>query len=410
LFIPDVTIPIDILFHVDATSGPILTVIIPAHVPVLAAAITISTEHAPSPKSPKSPITPKTPKTPKSPKTPKTPRGIIETIAGTGISGYSGDGGQAVGAQVAFPNDVFVDETGRVFVADTGNEVIRMVDTDGIITTIAGIGGDNGFSGDNGLAVSARLNLPQGVSVDQIGRVFIADRNNQRIRRITYGIITTIAGVGITGFAGDGGPAVDARLRAPIGVFVDKTGRIFIADTNNHVIRMIDTNGIITTIAGIGGDSGFSGDDGPASSAKLDKPQGVFVDFTGKVFIADTGNNVVRMVNTNGIITRIAGTGSAGYTGDNGPALSAQLDGPTGLSVDQTGRVLIADTDNHVIRMVSIDGKISTVAGTGSRGFNGDGIPATSAQLSIPKGVSVDNNGGVFIADTGNHRIRMFPL
>jgi streptogramin lyase len=294
------------------------------------------------------------------------------------------------------PNGVFVDETGRVFIADTNNQVIRMVNTDGIITSIAGIPGSSGYSGDNGPALSAELNFPRGVAVDQVGTVFIADRSNQRIRKVTYGNISTMAGIGSAGYTGDGGLAVNARLNVPFGVFVDQTGRVFIADTNNFVERMVNTDGIITTIAG----SNFS------------SPHGVFVDPTGRLFIADSGANNIRMVDTNGLSTRIAGKSdtSAGYTGDGGPAVLAQLNSPYGVSVDQTGRVFIADRLNNAIRMINTDGIITTVAGTGSPGYTGDGGPASSAQLNNPRGVSVDKTGRVFIADKENNVIRVFQI
>jgi sugar lactone lactonase YvrE len=307
------------------------------------------------------------------------------------------------------PSGVFVDETGRVFIADTFNNRIRMVDMNGDISTVAGTD-SRGYSGDGGPATSAQLNNPFGVFVDETGRVFIADLSNHRIRMVDMnGIITTIAGTDSSGYSGDGGPATSAKLNLPLGVFVDQTGRVFIADLFNHRIRMVDMNGDISTVAGTES-SGYSGDGGPATSAKLNRPFGVFVDETGRVFIADRNNHRIRMVDMNGIISTVAGTDSGGDSGDGGPATSAELNFPLGVFVDQTGRVFIADTSNHRIRMVDMNGDISTVAGTGSRGYSGDGGPATSAELNNPYGVFVDQTRRVFVADRNNHRIRMFQV
>jgi sugar lactone lactonase YvrE len=259
----------------------------------------------------------------------------------------------------------------------------------------------------------AQLNIGGGVegdiAVDSAGNLYIADPNNYRIRKVaTNGTITTFAGNGSSGSSGDGGAATNAQLFRPDGVAVDySTGNVYIADASYHIIRRVGTDGIITTFAGKSS-RGYSGDDGAATSAQLNTPRGIAVDSTGNVYIADTINNRIRKVAaTTGIITTFAGNGSAGYSGDDGAATSAQLRSPRGVAVDSTGNVYIADTDNHRIRRVATNGKITTFAGNGSAGFSGgDGSNATSAQLNFPRGVAVDSRGDVYIADTNNHRIR----
>jgi sugar lactone lactonase YvrE len=290
--------------------------------------------------------------------------GIITTVAGTGtISGFSGDGAQASNAQLHRPFGVYVDQSGRIYISDDKNHVIRMVDTTGIITTVAGTGTVSGFSGDGGQASNAKLNRPRGVSCDQSGRIYISDSSNHVIRMIdTTGIITTVAGTGtVSGYSGDGGQASSAQLFTPTGVYVDQSDRIYIADTYNHAVRMVDTTGIITTVAGNGTVSGFSGDGGQASSAKLYHPYGVYVDQSGRIYIADTYNHAVRMVDTTGIITTVAGTGTGstnrfggfgfGFSGDGGQASSAKLHFPNGVYGDQSNRIYIGDTANDAIRM-----------------------------------------------------------
>jgi sugar lactone lactonase YvrE len=248
------------------------------------------------------------------------------------------------------------------------------------------------------------------IAVDSAGNLYIADPNNYRIRKVaTNGTITTFAGNGSSGSSGDGGAATNAQLFRPDGVAVDySTGNVYIADASYHIIRRVAaTTGIITTFAGKSS-RGYSGDEGAATSAQLNTPRGIAVDSTGNVYIADTINNRIRKVAaTTGIITTFAGNGSAGYSGDDDAATSAQLRSPRGVAVDSKGNVYIADTDNHRIRRVATNGKITTFAGNGSAGFSGgDGSNATSAQLNFPRGVAVDSRGDVYIADTNNHRIR----
>lgn len=329
----------------------------------------------------------------------------INTIAGNGSSGFSGDGAAATSAALASPAAVVVDGSGNLYIADQANNRIRKVDGSGNISTFAG-NGETDFSGDGGPATSAALNSPFGVAVDGSGNFYIADQNNQRIRKITTGgTISTVAGNGSYGFGGDNGAATAASLARPSGVAVDGSGNLYIADYFNHRIRKVTTGGIITTVAG-NGTAGFGGDNGTATSANLNEPSGIAVDASGNLYIADEGNHRIRKVTTGGIITTVAGNGTAGFGGDNGAATSANLANPKGVAVDGQGTLYIADYGNQRIRKVTTGGTISTVAGTGSAGFGGDGGPAASASLNNPTGVAVDAYGYVFIADQNNQRIR----
>ncbi|GAB3625896.1 Serine/threonine-protein kinase PknD [Pandoraea terrae] len=330
--------------------------------------------------------------------------GTITTMAGNG-PGFSGDGGAATSAQLAFPFGVAVDAAGNVYIGDTSNFRIRKVDTSGTITTIAG-NGTLGFSGDGGAATSAQLAFPQGVAVDAAGNVYIADSDNGRIRKVdASGTITTIAGNGTFGFSGDGGAATSAQLADPFAVGVDAAGNVYIADLDNQRIRKVDTSGTITTMAG-NGTYGFSGDGGAATSAQLFSPIGVAVDAAGNVYIADQSNQRIRKVDTSGTITTMAGNGTPTFGGDGGPATSAQLLNPSGIGEDSAGNVYIADTGNERVRRVDASGSITTAAGTGVAGFSGDGGSAASAQLNNPSAIAANAAGDVFVADTANNRIR----
>jgi len=284
---------------------------------------------------------------------------LITTVAGGGNS--FGDGGTATEAQLRYPSGVAVDSSGNLYIADTGNHRIRKVDTDGVITTVAGTG-SSGYSGDGGAATEAQLSSPSGVAVDSSGNLYIADSGNNRIRQVdTNGVITTVAG---GGFDGDGGAATSARLSYPSGVAVDSSGNLYIADKGKHRIRKVDTNGVISTVAG-DGTTGYSGDFGAAAEAQLDNPSGVAVDSSGNLYIVDTRNNSIRKVDTNGVISTVAGDGTYGYSGDGGAATDAQLYNPSAVAVDSSGNLYIADTNNGRIRKVDTNGVISTVAGGG---------------------------------------------
>ena len=329
----------------------------------------------------------------------KVSNGVISTAAGNGTQGFSGDNGPATSAQLNSPNGVAVDSAANLYIADTGNYRVRKV-SNGAITTVAGGGSP---LGDNGPATGGWLGLPSGVAVDSAGNLYITDLDNNRVRKVSNGVITTVAGNGTYGFSGDNGPATSAQLYGPEGVAVDNAGNLYIADTYNERIRKV-SNGVITTVAGNGVCCGFSGDNGLATRAQLNGPWGAAVDSAGNLYIADYSNNRIRKV-VNGVITTVAGDGTCCFSGDNGPATSAQLYDPEGAAVDSAGNLYIADSLNYRIRKV-VNGVITTVAGNGTPGFGGDNGPATSARLNQPHGVAVDSAGNLYIADTGNNRIR----
>ena len=278
--------------------------------------------------------------------------------------GFSGDGGPAVEAQLRFPGGAALDGSGSLYIVDTWNHRIRKVDSAGIVTTIAGSGttgeGGGGFGGDGGPAVEARLSHPQSVALDGSGNLYIADTWNHRIRKVdSAGIVTTIAGSGTEGYGGDGGPAVRARLSHPQGVALDGSGNLYIADAWNHRIRKVDSAGIVTTIAGGGTPGGgrgrFGRDSGLAVRARLKYPQGMALDAAGNLYFADIGNHRIRKVDASGIMRTIAGTGGAygGFGGDGGPALQAMLFSPRGMAADKAGNLYIADIGNHRIRRLT---------------------------------------------------------
>jgi sugar lactone lactonase YvrE len=334
--------------------------------------------------------------------------GLITTVAGNGISGSSGDGGAATNAKLQNPGGVVVDALGDLFISDTASCRIRRVGTNGIINTMAG-NGNPGYSGDGGAATNALLFYPLGVAVDATGNLFIADNLNSRIREVGInGIITTVAGEGSFGnfgYSGDGGAATNAELNEPSGVVLDLTGNLFIADTGNCRIRKVATNGIITTVAG-NGSPGYLGDGETATNAELNSPSGVIVDASGNLFIADTYNNVIREVGTNGIIATVAGNGTQSYSGDGGPATNASLNYPTGVAVDAAGNLFVADFNNNRIREIGTNGIITTVAGNGAGSYSGDGGAATNASLNQPLDVATDAVDDLYIADKLNNRIR----
>ncbi len=328
--------------------------------------------------------------------------GVISTIAGTGERGFGGDGGPAVQAQFNWPRGLTMDGAGNLFIADSSNNRIRKVDSSGVISTIAG----PGESGDGGPAVDALLRFPRDVALDDLGNLYIAEEHDHRIRKVdSMGTISTVAGTGERGFGGDGGPATEAQLDFPSGMATDAAGNLYFTESRAARIRKVNSMGTISTVAGTG-ERGFGGDGGPATEAQLDFPSGMATDAAGNLYIADQVNNRIRKVDSLGVISTIAGTGERGFGGDGGPAVQAQFNWPRGLTMDGAGNLFIADQGNHRIRMVDFAGTISTIAGTGEQGFDGDGGPATEAQLNSPPGVAVDSEGNLYIADLVNHRIR----
>jgi uncharacterized protein (TIGR03437 family) len=331
--------------------------------------------------------------------------GNINTVAGNLTIGYSGDGGAATSAGLDEPFSVALDSSGNLYIDSRGDGRIRKVDSKGNISTVVG-NGTLGFGGDNGAATSAQLFLPMGVAVDSSGNIYIADTQNNRVRKVASGSnISTIAGNGGISYSGDSGPAIKAQLNAPQGIAVDSSGNYYIADTANNVVRKVAANGTISTFAG-NGSAGSGGDGSAATSAQLNYPQGVAADAAGNVYIADTANSRVRKVSSTGTISTVAGNGTPGYSGDGAVGSSAEVNFPVGLAVDGSGNLYIADTNNSAIRKVTTSGIISTVAGTSFQGYSGDQGPATAAQLNDPQGVAVDGAGNIYIADTGNNRVR----
>ncbi|MEK7408729.1 MAG: hypothetical protein AAB225_26995 [Acidobacteriota bacterium] len=326
-------------------------------------------------------------------------QGIITTIAGTGVGTTSGgDGGSALNARLSAAA-VTVDTAGNIYLVDQNARIRKVTASTGIITSMAGTG-NSGYSGDGGLALSAELWPGDGIAVDQAGNVYFSDPTTSRIRKITVadGRISTVAGNGNLGFSGDGGQATQAMIDTPKGLAIDQNGNLYIADQFNNRIRKVSAAGIITTIVGLPNNNTFSGDGGLAVNASLNTPMGVAVDSAGNVYISDTGNVRVRKIDTAGIITTIAGNGTRGFSGDGGQALNAAMDHPNGTAVDERGNVYFKGSDARV-RKVDAAGIISTAAGTGSIVFSGDGGNSVNAGLGHgPDGIATDSSGNLYIA------------
>jgi carboxypeptidase family protein/NHL repeat-containing protein len=348
--------------------------------------------------------------------------GTIVTVAGNGLAGDGGDGGPATAARLPNPEGVALDKAGNLYIGDEVANRIRKVEAGSQrINPVAGgtsfdvirglVNQSTGdFGGDGGPATAARLNLPKWVAVDAAGNLYIADLRNQRVRKVdASGVITTVAGSGPTGrgkggFAGDGGPATAALLNSPQGIALDAMGNLYIADNGNQRIRKVGLDGIITTVAG-GGTQPLT--DGAAATAiALSSAWGLAVDSAGSLFIADFGLNRILKMRPDGKLSFYAGNGTAGFSGDGGPATAAQLNDARQIAVDSAGNLFIADRGNQRIRKVSPDGTITTVAGTGKAGFSGDGGPALAAGLNGPYGVAIDAAGNLFFSDQGNGRVR----
>jgi sugar lactone lactonase YvrE len=379
---------------------------------------------------------------------------VITTVAGDYSPGYAGDGNQANDAELAYPSDIALDRSGDLYIADEQNSVVRKVSADGVISTVAGTGAPN-YSGDQSAAIRAQLNFPSGIAVDLVGNLYIADSGNSRLREVSAsGTITTVAGnggdtgpedlsldnprgvgidnrgdiwvtdggsntvrefsisgavavlgSGVYGYAGDGSTAVTAEFSNPVGITADFSGNVYVVDSYNSRVRKIAPGGIITTVAG-NGISGYSGDGLQATNAELNFPLGIALDSAGDLYIADTNNSCIRKVSATGVITTIAGDGTAGYVGDYGPGRAAELNYPNGVAVDSAGNVYVADSANNVIRQLSVGGIITTIGGNGVSGYSGDGGSPTSAELNFPTAVAVDVLGNLYIADSGNFAIR----
>ncbi len=344
----------------------------------------------------------------------------INTIAGNGSYGYTGDGGPATNAEFFAPAGVAGDQFGNVYVADFLNNVIRKIDVYGTITTAFGTGFGAGlaygaYSGDGGQASAAELYTPTDIVFDPAGNCYISDYGNMVVRKIdmTTGIITTVAGSNYSGFSGDGGPATNAEIYFAWAIAVDGSGNLYIADSHNNVVRKVNSAGYISTVAGnysLG--AGYTGDGGQATAAQIDEPTGLVTDAAGNLYIAEHLNHIVRKVDPSGIISTFAGNGYGagtsygGYSGDGGAATNAEFDEPMGLTIDAIGNIYVADMNNSVVRKIDGSGIITTVAGNGTLGFTGDGGPATAAELVGPSDVSSDACGNLLIADYANMRVR----
>jgi DNA-binding beta-propeller fold protein YncE len=334
----------------------------------------------------------------------------ISTFAGTGTKGFSGDGGLAAAAQLADPNGIARGPDGALYICDTMNHRIRKVTRDGIITTVAG-NGEKGFSGDGGPARAAKLNEPYEVRFDRAGNVYWVERLNHLIRKLEVktGVISTLAGNGTSGFSGDGGLATKAQLNEPHSLSFDRNGDLYIADVRNHRVRKVDMkSGIITTLVGNGKREPTPDGAKLSIETPVAGPRALDFGIDGTLWLAlREGNAVYRLDLARGSIHHVAGTGTKGFSGDGGPATSAALNGPKGIAVGPKGDVFVVDTENHAIRVINPrTGTISLVAGNGTRGDGPEG-DAMKCAMNRPHGVFVDSDGAVLIGDTETHRVRI---
>ncbi len=338
--------------------------------------------------------------------------GIITTVAGVGEQGYGGDGGPATSAHLSEPFMCAFDVKGNLYIAEATNHCIRRVDQDsGVISTVAGTG-EQGYSGDGGPATGATFNQPYSLQVDDNGDIYVVDRLNFVIRKVdaATGIVTTVAGTGEAGYGGDGGPGTQAQFREPNDCFLDGNGGLLIADIQDQRIRRLDLDsGIITTFAG-NGVKERTGDGLPAVEASILGARAVCTDSAGNTYIAEREGNGIRMVDRNGIMHTLAGTGEFGYDGDGGPALAATWGAPKAIRCDQAGNLLVVDTENHAIRRVDAGTRLVTTIAGGRRSGEGDGGSATLAGLDRPHGLDQDATGNIYIADSNNHRVRVVGI
>ncbi|MBK35014.1 MAG: hypothetical protein CME26_05720 [Gemmatimonadetes bacterium] len=334
----------------------------------------------------------------------------IETVAGTGNAGFNGDGGPATEADLQLPRAVAIDSTGTIYVADSGNNRLRVVDPTGTITLFAGTGsgGGAGSDGTDGPALDAPIANPLGLALLPDGSVLVSEFGNQKVRRIESEgsrIIRNFAGRGVAAFGGDGGPATLANLQSPAGITIDTVGNVYIAEQFNFRVRRVDTDGLINTIAGSFG-VGFSGDGFPATAASLDQPTGVAIDTAGAVYVADQANHRIRRIGPDGIIATFAGTGENGFSGDGGPAIFAQLSNPRDVIIDRGNRLYVSDSGNDRVRVIDLATRvIQSVAGSGSTGNSGSQGIALTFGLNDPRGLAVAPDSTILIADAGNNRI-----
>jgi sugar lactone lactonase YvrE len=333
------------------------------------------------------------------------PKFIITTVAGTGEDGPIGDGGQALEAFIQRPTAVAISNKGNLYIANEKNFRVRMVNPEGIISTVMGTGNSDMQSQDR-LAVETNIENAYGVATDKDDNLYVMSRGHSKIFKVgDDGIAQRIVGTGEMGFGGDGGPAIDAKISYANHLVVDPKGNMFIADTGNNRIRKVSLDGIITTIAG-SGEMGFGGDGGPAVEAEFAYPVAIAIDGQGNLYIADFNNHRIRKISTDGIITSVAGTGESEYNGDGIPALESQIGEPCGVVVDRSGYIYIGDQLNNRVRVITPSGMMYTVAGTGVRGYTGDGGPAEKAQTSNPDIIALDNQGNLYIPDHSNGVVR----